>query len=118
MPSYLFQASYTPEAWAAQAKNPQDRIEAIRPVVENLGGKLTAGFLSFGEYDVVVLADFPNNASAAAFSIAASGGGALKSIKTTPLLSTQEAMEAMQNATSSGYAPPLGLAESETEIME
>ena len=30
MARYLFQASYTSEAWAAQVSNPQNRIEVIR----------------------------------------------------------------------------------------
>src|SRR5712692_9777535 len=79
---YLFQAAYTPQAWAALARNPQDRIEAVRPVVERLGGKIVAGFLSFGEYDVVALLEMPDNESVAASSIAASTGGAVKAIKT------------------------------------
>ena len=40
MSHYLFQAAYTSDAWAAMVKNTQDRIEAIRPVVEGLGGTL------------------------------------------------------------------------------
>jgi uncharacterized protein with GYD domain len=112
--NYLFQASYTAEAWAAQARNPQDRIEAMRGVVENLGGTLTAGFLSFGEYDVMIIAELPSNSSAAALSIAAASAGAMKTIKTTPLLSAQEALEAMRGASGT---PPLGMFD-ETEIME
>jgi uncharacterized protein with GYD domain len=42
MPHYLVQAAYTPEACAAMVKSPQDRLEALRPVVERLGGKLLA----------------------------------------------------------------------------
>ena len=117
MANYLFQASYTPEAWAAQTRNPQDGIEAMRGVVENLGGKLTAGFISFGEYDVMVIAELPNNSSAAALSIAAASAGAMKAIKTTPLLSGEEALNAMRNAAASGYTPPIGMSD-ETEIME
>ena len=49
MPHYLMQVAYTPEAWATLSKNPQNRLEAVRPVVEDLGGKMEAGYLSFGE---------------------------------------------------------------------
>lgn len=106
MPHYLIQAAYTPEAWAKMVKNPQDRAEKIRPVIEGLGGKVIALFLSFGEYDTVALAEFPDNASAAAFSLAASAGGAIRSLKSTPLLTTPEGIEAMQKARESGYHPP------------
>ena len=40
MPLYMYQLSYTPEAVAALVREPQDRIEAVRPAIEALGGKL------------------------------------------------------------------------------
>src|SRR5712692_1546551 len=54
MAKYLFQATYTSEAWAAQVRNPQNRVEAIRPVIERFGGRLESAYYAFGEYDVVV----------------------------------------------------------------
>jgi hypothetical protein len=37
----MYQAAYTPESWAAQVKNPQNRIEAVsRWNCEAVGGKL------------------------------------------------------------------------------
>ncbi len=106
MPHYLIQATYTPEAWAALVKNPQSRAEAVRPIIEGLGGKLLSIYLAFGEYDVVGLAEYPDSVSAAAFSMAASAGGALKAVKTTPLMTTEEAVEAMRKAGQAGYRPP------------
>ena len=106
MPHYLYQVAYTPEAWAAMAKKPQDRARAIRPIVKQLKGKLASFYLSFGEYDLVAIAEFPDNESAAAFSIAAAAGGAVKAIKTTPLMTVQESTSAMRKAGRSGYRPP------------
>jgi hypothetical protein len=60
MARYLFQASYTSEAWAVQVSNPQNRIDAIRSVIERLGGRLESAYLSFGDYDVVVIAEMPD----------------------------------------------------------
>ena len=106
MPLFLFQASYTAEAWAAQVKNPKDRIRLIKPVARKLGGKIVHGWLSFGEYDVVGVCEMPDNTSAAAFSIAAGAGGALKALKTTPLITPEEGVEAMKKAAGAGYKPP------------
>jgi uncharacterized protein with GYD domain len=106
MARYLFQASYTNEAWASLVNNPQNRVEVIRPVIERLGGRLESAYLSFGDYDVVVIAEMPDHTSAAAFSLATSAGGALKAIKTTPLLTIEEGLEAMRKAASAGYRPP------------
>jgi len=106
MASYLIQASYTPEAWAAQVKNPQNRIEALRPVVAQSGGKIVCGYYTFGEYDIMLIVEGMDNVTAAALSVGATAGGAIKSIKTTPLMTVEEGMEAMRKAAAAGYRPP------------
>ena len=106
MPHYLIQAAYTSEAWAAMVKKPQDRMEAIRPVVDRLGGKIVGGYLAFGEYDTVAILELPDNESAAAFAIAAAAGGAVKDIRTTPLMTTQEGLAAASKVGTLGYRPP------------
>jgi uncharacterized protein with GYD domain len=108
MPHYLYQVSYSREGWQALMRDPQDRMEKIRPAVEELGGSLVGGWFAFGADDIVALVEFPDNSSAAAFSIAAAAGGAVESIRTTTLLSTQEAMDAMRKANESSYRPPGG----------
>jgi uncharacterized protein with GYD domain len=105
MPSYLLQASYTSEALAALVKNPQNRTEIIRKTVKNLGGKLIGSWLSFGDQDVVLIVDFPDNVSAAAMALAAAAGGSLKSTKTTPLFTIEEGLAASKKAAASGYVP-------------
>lgn len=87
-------------------KNPQNRIEAVRPVIEKLGGSIEGAWLAFGEYDVVAIFQLPDNVSAAAFSVAASVGGAVKAIKTTPLLTWDEGADAMRKVGEIGYRPP------------
>ena len=106
MVKYLFQTSYTPDGWAAQLKNPQNRIDAIRPSIERLGGSIEHAFYAFGEYDIVAIIDMPDNVNAAAFSIAAGAGGALKATKTVPLMSIEEGIEAIRKASDIGYQPP------------
>ena len=39
MAHYMWQVAYTPEAWAAQVASPQDRRDAVGPVVERYGGR-------------------------------------------------------------------------------
>lgn len=106
MAYYLLQAAYTPEAWAGLIANPQDRVNALRPVLEKMGGKFEAAYFSFGEYDIIGILQMPGNVDAAAFALAAAAGGALRAFKTTPLLSTEEGVEAMRKAAASGYQPP------------
>lgn len=103
MPHYLLQAAYTPQAWEALVRNPHNRFEAIRPAIEKLGGKIQGGWFAFGEHDVVVLLEMPSNVNAAAIAIAFAAGGALKAVKTTPLITAEEAVEALKKAAGSSY---------------
>lgn len=106
MPQFLSQVSYTDQAWKSLVEHPQNRMEALRPVIEKLGGRIVNAWFAFGDYDFVLITELPNNVSAAALSMAASAGGACKSIKTTPLMETAEGLEALKKAATSGYQPP------------
>ena len=70
MPSFMIQASYSTAALASLTKKPQDRTDVIRKSVEKLGGTLTGVWLSFGEYDTVVIFEVPDHESAAALALA------------------------------------------------
>jgi uncharacterized protein with GYD domain len=106
MPHFLTQVAYNEQAWQALVANPQNRLDAIRPVIEKLGGRVVNAYFAFGDYDFVLLTELPNNVSAAALAIAASAGGACKSIKTTPLMDAAEGLEALRKAATSGYRAP------------
>jgi uncharacterized protein with GYD domain len=106
MAHYLLQVAYTSEAWANMLKNPHDRLEIVTKAVQNLGGSVVGGWLSFGEYDTVAILRMPDDATAVAFSMLVAAGGACKSVKTTPLLSAEEAIEAAKKAARAGYTPP------------
>ena len=105
MSSYLVQVSYTVEAVANLIKNPQNRTEAVRKSVKKLGGKLVGLWMAFGDHDVVVVVDMPDNVSAAALALAVGGSGTARSIKTTPLLSIEDGIAALKKAGNSGYKP-------------
>jgi uncharacterized protein with GYD domain len=106
MPLYMYQLSYTPKAVAALVREPQDRIEAVRSVIEALGGTLVAAGYPFGEYDAVVLFEAPDDTSAASFALAIAAGGAAKSAKTTRLLNGQEWIESLRKVQGSQYRAP------------
>ncbi len=106
MPYYMLQGAYSSEAWAAQVANPQNRVEVVRPIFEKLGGRIESAYFAFGEYDVVLIVEFPDNVSAAAISVALNAGGAFKSAKTTPLMTIEEGTEVMRKAGGTGYRPP------------
>jgi uncharacterized protein with GYD domain len=103
---YLTRFSYTPEAWARMAKNPEDRRDAARSYIESVGGKLHGFWYAFGEFDGYNLWEAPDNVSMAAVAIAIGGGGALTKCETTVLMSVEETLEALGRAGTVGYRRP------------
>ena len=97
---YMVQAAFSQSRWEAYLKDPQagDRLEGIRPAIEQLGGTISGVWYSFGEYDLVAIVQLPDNVSAAAFSMVPSAIGSAKSIKTTPLMTMEEGVEALRKA--------------------
>jgi uncharacterized protein with GYD domain len=98
MPLYLYQAAYTPDSLAAQISEPKDRIEVVKPAFEAVGGKILAAGYPFGEFDVLVVFEAPDDTAAAAVALAVGAGGAVKAAKTTKLLSGQEWIESLRKA--------------------
>jgi uncharacterized protein with GYD domain len=106
MSYYMYQGAYTPESWAAQLKNPQNRLETVaRAACEAVGGKYVGGWYCFGDYDFVMIADVPNNESMSAIALAVAAGGAMKSGKTTVLMTGPEGVNAMKKTAAIGYKP-------------
>jgi uncharacterized protein with GYD domain len=105
MALFMYQASYTAESVAAQIKEPHDRIEAVRGMIEGQGGKLIAGGYPLGDFDVLVLIEAPDETVMASIALSVAAGGAVKQTKTTRLLSGQEWVESLRKAQGSGYQP-------------
>jgi len=106
MAFYMIQGAYTAEAMATMAKNPQDRSVPVRELVQKLGGRLISLYFCFGEYDVVVLVELPDDTAATAVAMAAVSPGHLKAYKTTKLFTIEETMEAMRKAGSLAFPGP------------
>ncbi|MGH3203770.1 MAG: GYD domain-containing protein [Streptosporangiaceae bacterium] len=96
MTLYMYQASYTAKSMAAQLKDPQDPVEAIRPALEDLGAKIVVAGFPFGEYDLLVVYEAPDDMTAASVAMAVAAEGDVKSAKTTRLLSGQEWLESLR----------------------
>jgi len=110
MPMYLVQASYSAAAVRGMIDNPQDRLAVARRNVEAAGGTVHSLYFAFGEHDVIGIGELPGNVDAVAFSMASASTGAFSSFKLTPLLTSEEAVEAMKRAKpiADSYAAPTG----------
>ena len=96
MALYMYQASYTAKSMAAQLQEPRDPVEAIRPALEDVGAKILVAGFPFGEYDVLVVYEAPDDMTAASVAMAVAAAGDVKSAKTTRLLSGQEWLESLR----------------------
>ena len=104
MAKYLWQASYTADGVKGVIKEGgSGRRDAIEKVVADLGGTLEAFYFAFGEDDVYVIAELPDNTTAAAVSLVVGASGAVR-IKTSVLLTPDEVDRAAH--TSVGYRAP------------
>lgn len=106
MSLYMSQFSYTADALAAFAKNPEDRTAPIQQLTEKLGGRFVALYYTFGEYDGFVLWEFPDEMTATAAILSAVAPGHLKATKTTLLMTGATVMEAMRKAGTVSFQGP------------
>ncbi len=108
MSVYMYQASYSGDALKALVKNPQDRTGAARAAIEANGGTMIGAWMAFGEDDLLVIADMPDDESMAGVALAISSTGAIVGGKTTKLLTLDQAVDSMKkaNAVLSAYQPP------------
>ena len=104
MAKFLVAASYTAEGLRGLAKDkPSGRQKAVEQALDGLGGKLEAIYYAFGEHDVYLICDCPDNVGAAALSLGASASGLVRTT-TIPLLTVAEADKAL--AMKLNYRPP------------
>jgi uncharacterized protein with GYD domain len=100
MPFYLLQARYTPEGAKGLLKEGgTKRRAAVQKVLEQAGGRLQALYYALGEDDVHVIAEIPDNTTAAALSMAINASGAV-ALKTTALLTAEDVDAAIKKAVS------------------
>ena len=108
MARYMVQASYSNQGISDLVSNPQDRAAALRPLIEGMGGKVESFDFAFGDFDAIVILEMPNNVAMASVAMAVGASGAISSLKTTVLITMEEAVEAMRQSGGLGYRPPGG----------
>jgi uncharacterized protein with GYD domain len=104
MAKYLLQASYTTDGVKGLLKEGgTSRRDAVKKAYRSMGAKVESFYFGFGETDVYVIADVPDNATMAALALNVSASG-LVSVKTTALLAPEEIDKASKKTPS--YRPP------------
>ncbi len=60
MSHYILLINWTDQG-INKVKESYDRYSSFRALVEKAGGKLVGGYLTFGEYDYVIIIEAPND---------------------------------------------------------
>jgi uncharacterized protein with GYD domain len=104
MPKYLIQANYVGEGIKGLLKEGgSSRRMEVEKLINSIGGSLESMYYAFGETDLFVIADMPDNASMAATTLLVGSSGAV-SVKTTVLMTPEEVDEAAKMTPI--YSPP------------
>ena len=98
MPIYITQGRYTRDAIKGMIVKPEDRADATARLIAKVGGRLLGYYVTFGDYDFMVIADVPNDVQMAAVLLAAAGGGGVTDLRTTVALTSIEAKGAFAAA--------------------
>ncbi|MBT8459455.1 MAG: GYD domain-containing protein [Boseongicola sp.] len=110
MPKYMTQFNYSLDSVKGMVSKPQDRRAAAEKIFAEAGGKIETMYYCFGDFDGVVITDFPSDVAAASAILAVGSSGAFANIKTTVLIPMKDSVAAMEAAKelASKYAPPAG----------
>lgn len=98
MPIFITQGRYTREAIKGMITKPEDRAEAVSRLVSKAGGRLLNYYVTFGEYDFLLIAEAPSETQMAAVLMAAGSGGGVSGLRTTLAISSIEAKGAFAAA--------------------
>jgi len=90
MPKYLVQANYVGEGVKGLLKEGgTSRRAVIEKLAQSLGGTVEAFYYAFGETDVFVILNMPDNVSMAAAALTVGASGTV-TLKTTVLMTPEE----------------------------
>jgi uncharacterized protein with GYD domain len=103
MPIYISQGRYTRDAIKGMLVKPEDRADAVGRLIAKAGGRLIGHYLTFGEYDFLVIADMPSETQMAAALLAAASRGGISDLRTMLAMTSVEAKGAF--AAASDLAP-------------
>jgi uncharacterized protein with GYD domain len=110
MHRYVQFFKYSDAAVKEMTENPQDRAATLAKLYESAGGKMESiyWFPTGGQYDGMVIGQFPDDVSAEAISLTVRSTGSLANSQTVAAMTAEEFKAAMEKAKNmkSNYTPP------------
>ena len=77
MPTYIMLANWTDQGMRTVKESPQ-RLATAKKVIEAAGGKMTGFYLTMGRYDMVAIAEAPNDETVATIMLGLGSGGGIR----------------------------------------
>ena len=98
MGKYMMRANYTQAGLAGLMKEGgTGRRRALTEAVEGVGGRMESFYYVFGDRDLLMIAEFPDEASAVSVSLAVGAAGALE-VDVTVLIEPEAIDEAVKKS--------------------
>jgi|SRR6266705_1288195 len=98
MPIYICRGNYTRDAISGMTAKPEDRSQAVAKLLKAVGGKLHGLYMTFGEYDFLLIAEAPSEKDMLAVLIVAAGSGGVANLNTTTAVSATDMKDAFAKA--------------------
>jgi uncharacterized protein with GYD domain len=106
MPIFITQGRYSRDAIKGMIAKPEDRAEEVTKLCQRAGGKLLAYYVTFGEYDWMVISEMPSHREVSTVVLAGAAGGGVTDMKTTVAMTTAEAKEIFAATGKLSYRAP------------
>jgi uncharacterized protein with GYD domain len=90
MTTFITQARFTQEGLKGMIAAPEDRAEVVGRLIAAVGGKLSAYYLTSGDYDILLIFEAPSYEDVVPALIVAAAGSGVTDLKTVTALKSSE----------------------------
>ena len=106
MPTYMTRGNYTQGSWASLVDNPQNRLEIVKALGDEVVVKITSAYYSLGEKDFVIISEAADVTDISALLMKVASTGSVNNLETTVLMTGEDVLNSLTKASSVGYRPP------------
>ena len=109
MPTFITQGRFTTDAMRGLLSHPEDRSKQVEKLFAASGGKLLGYYLTFGDFDFLLISEGPSEGVATS-TIAAAASGEVTDLKTQLAIPASAMVEAFNRAgpIAAGFRAPQG----------
>ena len=95
MSQYILLINWTQQG-ISKIKESSDRFNSFKTSVEKAGGKLIGGYYTFGEYDVIIIIEAPNDEAVMSLMLKVGSAGNVRT-KTLKAFTAEEGLNIIKN---------------------